>query len=120
VGYAGWVYCHPTSVKRIYDAGAKLCGAVFWNYGIRNISGFSRSNNSRYGCIVTISIRLAKWRFDDILKIWRQLVVSDAVWKACRKRIQIFPDVVDIHGQQYKGWDALWPVVSGCLRAAGS
>jgi tetratricopeptide (TPR) repeat protein len=115
-GTPGWSM-HPTCVKRIATLAQNYAGHRVLELGTSR--GFLAAIMAAYGCIVTTVDKADRGASTNLKDMGINVVVSDAVEFLHRDESRFSLIVVDIHDNSIKVWDALWPVVSGCLSADG-
>ena len=115
-GTPGWSM-HPTCVKRIATLAQNCAGHRVLELGTSR--GFLAAIMAAYGCIVTTVDKADRGASTNLKDMGIHVVVSDAVEFLHRDESRFSLIVVDIHDNSIKVWDALWPVVSGCLSADG-
>ena len=115
-GTPGWSM-HPTCVKRIATLAQNCAGHRVLELGTSR--GFLAAIMAAYGCMVTTVDKADRGASTNLKDMGINVVVSDAVEFLHRDESRFSLIVVDIHDNSIKVWDALWPVVSGCLSADG-
>ncbi len=115
-GTPGWSM-HPTCVKRIATPAQNYAGRRILELGTSR--GFLAAIMAAYGCVVTTVDKADRGASTNLKDMGVQVVVSDAVEFLRRNESRFSLIVVDIHDNSIKVWDALWPLVSGCLSTDG-